>query len=68
MSRHPPNIVDAARRLMEVTARAWKIRPESAHALARRAPHGYVPRRLAHRLRVAGEAQVGRAQPVQARA
>ena len=68
MFRHQPNMVDAARRLIEVTARAWNIRPESAHALARRAPHGYVSRRLARRLGRAGDTLAGRAQGVQARA
>jgi hypothetical protein len=49
MSRHQPPIADAAKQLIDVTARAWQVRPESPHALARRAPHGYVPQRLLRR-------------------
>ena len=42
---------DWATRVLDVTARAWRLAPRSAQALARRAPHGYVPRRA--RLRAA---------------
>lgn len=38
-------------RVLAVTASAWQLTPRSAHALARRAPVGYVPRRA--RLRAA---------------
>lgn len=51
-----------ARRVLDVTARAWQLAPRSAQALARRAPHGYVPRRA--RLRAAALAALRPAVPV----
>lgn len=33
------------------TAAAWNIKPDSPRAVARRAPHGYVPARALRRLR-----------------
>jgi hypothetical protein len=53
-NRYDPKVVDAARRLIQVSATVWQIRPESAHAIARRAPHGYVSRRLVQRLQKSG--------------
>jgi hypothetical protein len=50
-----------ARRVLDVTARAWELAPRSAQALARRAPHGYVPRRA--RLRAAALAALRPAVP-----
>lgn len=38
-----------ASRVLDTTARAWQLVPRSQHALARRAPHGYVPRRARRR-------------------
>jgi len=35
-----------ARKVLQVTFEAWCVAPESAHAIARRAPHGYVPIRV----------------------
>nr|WP_145548118.1 hypothetical protein [Variovorax boronicumulans] len=35
--------------VLDVTARAWQLAPRSAQAPARRAPHGYVPRRARQR-------------------
>ncbi|KQP20049.1 hypothetical protein [Pseudorhodoferax sp. Leaf267] len=37
--------------ILAITARAWRLTPRSAQALARRAAYGYVPRRT--RLRTA---------------
>ena len=51
-----------ARHVLDVTARAWQLAPRSALALARRAPHGYVPRRA--RLRAAALAALRPAVPV----
>lgn len=50
-SDQPPTPADWAAQVLEATARAWQLAPRSQHALARRAPHGYVPRRA--RLRAA---------------
>ncbi len=50
-----PSIAARAERIVAVTAAAWRIAQPSAHALARRAPHGYVPQRTWRRLgRAAG--------------
>lgn len=38
-----------AQRVIGVTAKAWGIAPASAHAIARRAHHGYVPVRTLRR-------------------
>jgi len=42
-----------ARRVLDLTARAWCIPASSARALARRAPHGYLPARAMRRLQAA---------------
>lgn len=42
-----------ALRVIGVTALAWDVRLPSAHAIARRANHGYVPVRTLRRLRAA---------------
>jgi hypothetical protein len=42
-----------ARHVLALTAKAWRIPPASPHALARRAPHGYVPVRALRRLHAA---------------
>ena len=42
-----------ALRVIGVTAVAWDVQLPSAHALARRAPHGYVPVRTLRKLRAA---------------
>jgi hypothetical protein len=42
-----------ARHVLDLTARAWRIPPSSARALARRAPHGHVPLRAMRRLHAA---------------
>lgn len=34
-----------AHKVLARTAEAWKLPPASPHAIARRAPHGYVPPR-----------------------
>ena len=48
-------------RVIDITAKAWRIAPQSAHANTRRAPHGWVPFRSLRRIRhTAGE---GLAQP-----
>ncbi|KQP38959.1 hypothetical protein [Pseudorhodoferax sp. Leaf274] len=52
---------DWAARVLDVTASAWQLAPRSAQALARRAPHGYVPRRA--RLRAAALAALRPAVP-----
>lgn len=49
-----PSPAERAERVLEVSARAWQLAPRSRQALARRAPHGYVPRRA--RLRAAAQA------------
>jgi len=38
--------------VIEQTRAAWRIAPVSTREVARRAPHGYVPRRVLHRARV----------------
>lgn len=50
---HPPTLSQEALRVIGVTVLAWDIRLPSAHALARRAPHGHVPVRVLRRLRAA---------------
>lgn len=40
---------DIARQIVCVTAIAWCVAPESAQALARRAPHGHEPLRRQRR-------------------
>lgn len=40
-------------RVIGVTAVAWGVKLPSAHAIARRAPHGHVPRRTLRRLSAA---------------
>ncbi|RYY72828.1 MAG: hypothetical protein EOO24_46965 [Comamonadaceae bacterium] len=40
-------------RVIGVTAVAWGVKLPSAHALARRAPHGHVPQRTLRRLSAA---------------
>jgi hypothetical protein len=42
-----------ARHVIDLTARAWRIPPSSPRAVARRAPHGYVPVRALRRLHAA---------------
>ncbi|UVH60823.1 hypothetical protein NWF24_15805 [Variovorax paradoxus] len=42
-----------ARHVLALTAKAWRIPPGSAHEVARRAPHGYVPVRALRRLHAA---------------
>ncbi|WP_225783215.1 hypothetical protein [Xenophilus sp. Marseille-Q4582] len=42
-----------ALRVIGVTAVAWGVQLPSAHAIARRAPHGHVPLRTLRRLRAA---------------
>jgi len=42
-----------ALRVIGVTAVAWSVKLPSAHAIARRAPHGHVPARTLRRLRAA---------------
>jgi|GEM_PF-600683 len=44
---------EQALRVIGVTVLAWGIRLPSAHAVARRAPRGYVPVRALRRLRAA---------------
>jgi hypothetical protein len=44
---------ECARRVVALTASAWQVAPLSAHAAARRAPRGYVPLRVARRMRAA---------------
>ncbi|RYF83523.1 MAG: hypothetical protein EOO29_03010 [Comamonadaceae bacterium] len=40
-------------RVIGVTAVAWGVQLPSAHAVARRAPHGHIPLRTLRRLRAA---------------
>lgn len=40
-------------RVIGVTAVAWGVKLPSAHAVARRAPHGHIPLRTLRRLRAA---------------
>ena len=42
-----------ALRVIGVTAVAWGVKLPSAHAVARRAPHGHIPLRTLRRLRAA---------------
>jgi len=44
-------LVEHARRIVALTGAAWNVPPLSAHAVARRAPHGHVPVRVARRMR-----------------
>jgi hypothetical protein len=53
-SEPTPSPAERAERVLEVSASAWQLAPRSRQALARRAPHGYVPRRA--RLRAAAQA------------
>ena len=46
----PSSPAQQARRVLGVTVVAWGIKLPSAHAVARRAPHGYVPARALGRL------------------
>jgi hypothetical protein len=41
------------RKVLALTATAWRIPPRSAREVARRAPHGYVPVRALRRLHAA---------------
>ena len=54
----PPRsaLPETARAVIALTAAAWNIAPESPLAVARRAPHGYVPARMQRRLRAAADA------------
>ena len=47
---------ETARAVIALTAAAWSVAPESPLAVARRAPHGYVPARMRRRLRAADDA------------
>ena len=47
---------DHARRVIALTTRAWCVAPASPHEVARRAPYGHVPLRIARRLRTAAAA------------
>ena len=49
----PSSPAQQALRVLGVTVVAWGIRLPSAHAVARRAPHGYVPVRALRRLAAA---------------
>ncbi len=51
MSRIDHGPIEHALRVIDITARAWRVAPESAHAMARRAPVGYVPFRALRRVR-----------------
>jgi len=42
-----------ARQVLALTAKAWRIPQSSRRAVARRAPHGYVPARAMRRLHAA---------------
>ncbi|MFV0671730.1 hypothetical protein [Variovorax sp. tm] len=42
-----------ARHVLALTAKAWHVPPASPHALARRAPYGYVPVRALRRMHAA---------------
>lgn len=50
----PSSPAQQALRVLGVTVVAWGIKLPSAHAVARRAPHGYVPARALRRLAAAG--------------
>lgn len=41
--------VEIAQDIVRITTAAWNVPPESAHALTRRAPHGYEPLRRQRR-------------------
>jgi len=47
---------EQARHVIALTALAWRIAPASPRALARRAPHGYVPVRMVRRIRATAAA------------
>ena len=49
----PRSLSQQSLRVIGVTAVAWDVKLPSAHALARRAPHGHVPVRTLRRLRAA---------------
>jgi hypothetical protein len=46
----PSSPAQQALRVLGITVVAWGIQLPSAHAVARRAPHGYVPARALRRL------------------
>lgn len=48
-----PSPAELASQVIARTALAWQVTPQSARAIARRAPHGYVPVRALRRLRAA---------------
>jgi hypothetical protein len=50
---HPVSPAAQARLVVALTAKAWRVPPSSLHAVARRAPHGYVPMRALRRLHAA---------------
>lgn len=50
----PSSPAQQALRVLGVTVVAWGVKLPSAHAVARRAPHGHVPVRALRRLGVAG--------------
>ena len=50
----PASPAQQALRVVGITVVAWGIKLPSAHAVARRAPHGYVPLRALRRLGAAG--------------
>jgi len=54
------NLHAHAERVIAATAQAWKIAPVSPLALARQAPHGYVPLRVVRRVRAALAASYAR--------
>ncbi|MDP9900830.1 hypothetical protein [Variovorax ginsengisoli] len=64
MSRFDTSLVPAehAVRVIGITTRAWRIAPESAHAIARRAPHGHVPFRSLRRIHHAACEALGKPQ------
>ena len=49
-SRSTCSIRAHAAQIVDLTAVAWRVAPASPRALARRAPHGYVPARVLRRL------------------
>ena len=46
----------SAQQVLAVTTQAWRVQGLSAHALARRAPHGYEPVRSLRRVRATAAA------------
>ena len=52
-----PSPAERVRAVIRMSAAAWGLPPVSAHALARRAPHGHVPARVLRRLRAAAESR-----------